>query len=139
MNSTQIIQTWQAIPIQAQISRPQSELEFERLLELLDQITDQMAAKQQAVSQSNLRPLFDLVSTYIFDWEEANEAPILGEPREVLAQLLEEHQVSLKQLEREGVAKQSLLSAILSDKRQISKGLALKLAQRFKTSVAVFL
>jgi HTH-type transcriptional regulator / antitoxin HigA len=139
MKSSQIIKNWQAIPIQAQIKRPQTELEFEQLLELLDDITETLAARSENVEGSSLQGLFDLASAYALEWETANEEPIDATPREVLRQLLEENGLSLKQLEREGIAKQPLLSAILSGQREISKALAIKLANRFHTNVDLFI
>jgi HTH-type transcriptional regulator / antitoxin HigA len=121
------------------IKRPQNELEYEKLLELLDDITETLAARSENVEGSSLQGLFDLTSAYALEWESANEEPIDATPREVLRQLLEENDLSLKQLEREGIAKQPLLSAILSGQREISKALAIKLAQRFHTSVDLFI
>jgi HTH-type transcriptional regulator / antitoxin HigA len=137
MNTIQIIKIWQAIPIQARVERPKSEADYEMLLELLDSVTDEMAV--QSHQNSALNSLFDLASAYALEWEALHEEPIVTTPREVLRQLLEENQLSLKQLEREGLAKQPLLSAVLSGQRQISKTLAIKLAKRFKTSVALFI
>jgi HTH-type transcriptional regulator / antitoxin HigA len=139
MNTNQILKTWQSIPIEARVQRPQTELEYEKLLDLLDSITDDMATRHETIEASALSALFDLASAYVLEWETKHEEPILATPREVLRQLLEENQLSLKQLEREGIAKQPLLSAVLSGQRAISKALALKLATRFKTSVAVFI
>jgi HTH-type transcriptional regulator / antitoxin HigA len=121
------------------IKRPQNELEYEQLLELLDDITEILATRSELVEGSSLQTLFDLTSAYALEWETANEEPIDATPREVLRQLLEENDLSLKQLEREGVAKQPLLSAILSGQREISKALAIKLANRFHTKMDLFI
>jgi antitoxin component HigA of HigAB toxin-antitoxin module len=121
------------------IKRPQTKAEYEQLLELLDDITETLAARSENVEGSSLQALFDLTSVYALDWESANEEPIDATPREVLRQLLEENSLSLKQLEREGVAKQPLLSAILSGQREISEALAIELANRFHTSVDLFI
>jgi antitoxin component HigA of HigAB toxin-antitoxin module len=83
------------------IKRPQNELEYEKLLELLDDITETLAARSENVEGSSLQALFDLASAYALEWETANEEPINATPREVLRQLLEENGLSLKQLERE--------------------------------------
>ena len=138
MNTNQIIKTWQAIPPQARVERPKSQADYEALLELLDSVTDEMATNENT-QNSALNSLFDLASAYALEWEALHEEPIVATPTEVLRQLLEEYQLSLKQLEREGLAKQPLLSAVLSGQRQISKALALKLAKRFNTSVALFI
>jgi HTH-type transcriptional regulator / antitoxin HigA len=121
------------------IKRPQNEAEYRQMLELLDDITETLATRSETVEESTLHPLFDLTSAYALEWESANEEPIDATPREVLQQLLKENALSLKQLEREGVAKQPLLSAILSGQREISKALAIKLANRFHTKVDLFI
>jgi antitoxin component HigA of HigAB toxin-antitoxin module len=121
------------------MKRPQNELEYEQLLELLDDISETLAARSETVEGSSLQALFDLTSAYALEWETANEEPIDATPREVLKQLLEENDLSLKQLEREGIAKQPLLSAILSGQCEIRKALAIKLAARFHTSVDLFI
>jgi HTH-type transcriptional regulator/antitoxin HigA len=121
------------------IKRSQNEIEYEQLLELLDDIAKTLAARSENVEGSSLQALFDLTSAYALEWEAANEVPIDATPREVLRQLLEENGLSLKQLEREGIAKQPLLSAILSGQREISKALAIKLANRFHTKVDLFI
>jgi HTH-type transcriptional regulator / antitoxin HigA len=139
MNPNQIIQTWQAIPVEARVEHPRSESEYEALLLLLDSVTDELAGKGEIIESSALSSLFDLASAYALEWEAMHEEPITATPREVLRQLILENQLSLKHLEREGIAKQPLLSAVLSGQREISKALALKLAKRFKTSVALFI
>ena len=59
-----------------------------------------------------------------------------GSPRDALAFLMDQH--GLKQADLADIAGQGMISAILSGKRDISKQLAGKFAQRFGVSAAVF-
>ena len=139
MNSSTVIKTWENLPETARISRPSSEADYTRLLELLDSITDRMDARGDNPSQSPLTPLFELVLEYVGAWEREHEPAITATPQEVLSELMREHHVSQKDLERAGIAKQALLSMVLSGKREVSLELARKLAAHFKVSVEVFI
>jgi antitoxin component HigA of HigAB toxin-antitoxin module len=83
--------------------------------------------------------LFELALKYVGAWEREHEEPIESSPREVLEELMCERDVSQKDLERAGVAKQALLSVVLSGKRDISLELARKLAGVFEVSIEVFI
>ncbi len=138
MNFSNVLQSWEQIPVTARISRPTNEAEFERLLELLESITDRMETRAENPETSALGALFDLVSEYVRAWEAEFEAEIDATPSEVLEQLMLERNVTQTDLERAGVAKQELLSMILAGKREVSRALAKKLAAFFKVSVEVF-
>jgi HTH-type transcriptional regulator / antitoxin HigA len=139
MNTTTLIKTWENLPATARIARPTSETEFTRLLDLLDDITDRIDARGDNPNNSPLTPLFELALEYVRAWEHEHEEPIGASPREVLNELMRERGVSQKDLERAGIAKQALLSVIVSGKREISLALARKLAVFFKVSVEVFI
>jgi HTH-type transcriptional regulator / antitoxin HigA len=139
MNTTTLIKTWEDLPATARIARPTNDAEYTRLLELLDDITDRMDARGDDPSSSPLTPLFELALEYVSTWEREHEEPIEASPREVLEELMRDRDVSQKDLERAGVAKQTLLSMVLSGKREISLDLARKLAGYFKTNVQVFI
>ena len=139
MNTTTLIQTWENLPETARITRPSTEADYIRLLELLEGITDRMDARGDNPSNSPLTPLFELALEYVGAWEREHEPPITASPREVLEELMRDRGVSQKDLERAGVAKQALLSVVLSGKREISLELARKLAGFFKVSVEVFI
>jgi HTH-type transcriptional regulator / antitoxin HigA len=139
MNTTTLIQTWENLPETARIARPTTDAEYVRLLELLEGITDRMDDRCDNPSNSPLTPLFELALEYVGAWEREHEEPIEASPREVLEELMRERDVSQKDLERAGVAKQALLSVVLSGKRDISLELARKLAGFFKVSVEVFI
>lgn len=83
--------------------------------------------------------MFELALEYVSAWEREHEEPITASPREVLEELMRERNVSQKDLERAGVAKQALLSMVVSGKREISLELARKLATFFNVSVEVLI
>ena len=139
MNTTILINTWESLPATARITRPTTEGEFTSLLELLDIITDRMDARGDNPSNSPLTPLFELALEYVSAWEREHEEPITASPREVLEELMRKRNISQKDLERAGVAKQALLSVVLSGKREISLELARKLATFFNISIAVLI
>jgi HTH-type transcriptional regulator / antitoxin HigA len=130
---------WEAFnEVAAPMFQPiQNEKEYEETLELLNDLTDRMTTPDDA----RYIGLFRLLSERIVVWETVHEAPYFTDtPGHVtLKHLMEEHKVSQYQLEKEGIANQSLLSKILSGKRAISKELAKKLAKRFHVSPGVFL
>jgi antitoxin component HigA of HigAB toxin-antitoxin module len=138
-DTTTLINTWENLPATARITRPTTESEFTSLLELLDSITDRMDARGDTPSNSPLTPLFELTLEYVSAWEREHEEPITASPREMLEELMRERNISQKDLERAGVAKQALLSVVLSGKRGISLGLARKLAGFFKVSIEVLI
>jgi hypothetical protein len=49
------------------MKRPQNELEYEQLLELLDDISETLAARSETVEGSSLQALFDLTSAYALE------------------------------------------------------------------------
>ena len=83
--------------------------------------------------------LFDILTAYITDWENKNLEFPVGEPEDVLRHLMQEHGVSQTDLGREGIASQSQLSNILAGRREISKGLAKRLAIRFSVPLEMLL
>lgn len=68
MNTTTLIQTWENLPETARITRPSTEADYIRLLELLEGITDRMDARGDNPSNSPLTPLFELTLKYVGAW-----------------------------------------------------------------------
>jgi HTH-type transcriptional regulator / antitoxin HigA len=134
-----LLKRWETFnKVAAPIFQPiTNEQEYLESLELLDTISDQMTTPDDMRYIGILRLLCERVA----DWEKVHEAPYFQEtPGYVtLKYLMQEHQVSQYQLEKEGLVNQSLLSKILSGKRSISKDLAKRLAKRFHISPVVFL
>lgn len=117
------------------IRRPQSEADYLELLHLTDELTD-----HYRISDERLAPIFDLLISYISDWEREHEPEIPdATPAQMLEFFMDQHGLSQVDLAREGIADQALLSKILNGKRVISKDLAKKLAERFHITTDVFL
>jgi HTH-type transcriptional regulator/antitoxin HigA len=70
-------------------------------------------------------------------WEDDHVSIEKQSPKEVLAYLMKAN--GLKQTDLAEIVSQGTLSNILKGKREISKQLAKKLAERFSVNVAVFL
>lgn len=140
MLATKILfKRWESFSeVAAPIFQPiMSERDYEEALELLDELTDRMTTPDDP----RYIGLFRLLCERVAAWEEVHEVPYFADtPGHVtLKYIMQEHGVSQYQLEKEGIANQSLLSKILTGKRAISKELAKRLAKRFHVSPAVFL
>ncbi len=111
-----------------------NELEYKHLISLMQDLTDQYHPDDPRVMA-----LFDILATYISDFENKNLEFPVGKPEDVLRHLMQEHGVSQTDLEREGIASQSQLSNVLAGRREISKGLAKRLAARFNVALEMLL
>jgi HTH-type transcriptional regulator / antitoxin HigA len=113
-----------------------SEADYLAKLELVDRLWDETYGEDDP-----RRELVRWLLRNIADWEQVHEAPYFHEVpgHLVLKSLMEEHGVSQRQLETEGLMQQSLASKILRGERGISKTLAKRLGERFHTSPAVFI
>ena len=128
--------TWVAFQNHAHIKRPDTEAEYLELHALLDHLTN-----VYAMDDATFGPLIDLIARYMLEWENTNDpwAATPSTPRDALASLMRDRDVTQVQLERAGVVAQSTLSQILAGKRGVSKGTAKKLGTFFGVSSAVFL
>jgi HTH-type transcriptional regulator/antitoxin HigA len=137
-NFQQITEAWKAFADVAHVKRAQTETDYLRLLELMDDLTDYLAERGEAAEDSAYGPLFDLLADYMLEWEKGEPIPETS-GAEALRFLMAEHGLSQYQLAREGLADQSTLSKILAGKRKVSRELAKKLGTRFHVTPAVFL
>ena len=102
-----------------------------------------MNAKYQLVDQIGeqtdhpFAELLDVVLELMESWEDDHVSIEKQPPREVLAHLIKAN--DLKQTDLAEIVSQGTLSNILKGKREISKQLAKKLAERFSVNVAIFL
>jgi HTH-type transcriptional regulator / antitoxin HigA len=128
--------TWVAFQNHAHIKRPETEAEYLELHALLDNLTN-----VYAMDDATFGPLIDLIAWYMLEWESTNDpwAATPSTPRDALASLMRDRDVTQAQLERADVVAQSTLSQILAGKRGVSKGTAKKLGAFFGVSSAVFL
>ena len=136
MNITKAQHAWSRFQNQVQIKRPTTEGEYLELQAFMDELTS-----RYAMSDPVWEPLIDLVARYMLEWENANDswAQEPATPRDVVANLMRDRNVTQVQLEKAGVIAQSTLSQILNRKRQISKTNAKKLAAYFQVSSALLI
>lgn len=136
--SKQLVKSWgQFYKVGGEVLSPIStEAEYLARLELVDTLWDK--AKDEDDPRMALVRL--LLST-IAEWEKVHEVPYVEgvAGHIVLKSLMDEHHVTQRQLEEEGIMQQSLASKILLGKRGISKALAKRLAKRFHVNPAVFI
>jgi HTH-type transcriptional regulator/antitoxin HigA len=128
-----LAKAWTALQNLATLRPIRNQADFERLHALTDALSDE-------VGDDESHPLFsmlDLTMELIQRWEEEHVVIPDAEPREVLRYLLAEN--DLKQKDLGDVASPTLISDILAGRRDISKGLAKKLAARFHVNVSAFL
>lgn len=91
---------------------------------------------EQPNPSTSTEALIDYVSQLISDYDEKLELPE-AEPRQVLAFLMEQHE--LKQKDLAHLIPQAVLSQLLNGKRDFSASHAKKLAEFFGVSPEVFL
>jgi len=109
------------------------ERDYRKAVAALNALFDAGGASERHPLAGLVEALGKLVEAY-----ESRTHPLpANSSREALALLLEQH--GLRQADLAGLAAQSTISAILSGKRQVSRGLAVKLGKRFGVSSAVFL
>ncbi len=138
MQSVQQITTqWAKVAKNINIKRPETQLEYEALLELIDHITDIVEDPENNLYSG----LLDLAFIYAYDWEEQHQKNIIPEatPKEMLELLMQQKNLKQTDLEKAGVADQALLSNILNGKRNISIALAKRLSNYFKVSSEIFI
>ena len=136
-NVNQIAKSWAKFAEVAQLHRPSNQTEYQNMLELIEHLED--IAGNLESPMNPYYPLYDLATTYVADYEDEHEPTIPdANPKDILEFLMEEHQISQKDLERAGVADQPLVSNILKGERNISKALAKRLGDFFHVSPAVF-
>ena len=112
-----------------------NERDYSRMNKLMNSILEQVGDDEN----HELADLLDVVSTLVGEYE-ARHHPRLpaAEPREVLKFLMEEH--NLKQVDlTDDLGTQSVVSEILTGKRDINIRQARALAKRFRVSPVVFI
>jgi HTH-type transcriptional regulator / antitoxin HigA len=106
--------------------------EYNRAIRIMDEIVDEVGGNEKHPMGALLEYLGEQVKEYE---ERAYPVPDAA-PHKVLRFLIDAH--GLKQSEVEGIP-QSMVSAILSGKRSISKEMAKTLAAKFGVNASVFL
>ena len=124
--------SWQEFDTMAHLRPIHSEMEYDRMVALMNSLLDVAGDDEDHPLSSLLELAGDLVSRY----EQEHHAIAPASPRDALRFLMESR--GLKQEDLRAVVPQSNLSAILAGKRKISATMAGKLGKFFGISPAVF-
>ena len=119
--------------IQTIFSVPHNEKDYNKLVNLLDNLIDEVGNNENHPLTSLMETIGSLIETYESHY--INE--IEGNPIDALNALMQEH--GLKQLDLYEIGSQGVVSEILSGKRQLNVRQIKILSKRFKVSPAVFI
>ena len=119
--------------IQPIFSVPHNEKDYNKLVNLLDSLIDEVGNNENHPLTSLMETIGSLIEAY--ESQYINE--IEGNPIDALNALMEEH--GLKQLDLSEIGSQGVVSEILSGKRQLNIRQIKILSKRFKVSPAVFI
>jgi HTH-type transcriptional regulator/antitoxin HigA len=119
--------------IQPIFSVPHNKKDYNRLVNLLDRLIDEIGNSENHPLASLMETIGSLVETY--ESQHINE--MVGNPIDTLKTLMEEH--GMKQSDLHEIGSQGVISEILSGKRQINIRQIKILSKRFKVSPAVFI
>lgn len=114
------------------LTPPETEADYDALVEALDELLDEIAGESPHPFAALASQMGDLVAAYDAQHYPMPEAP----GHEVLRYLMAEHGLSQSDLPEIGA--QSVVSDILSGKRQLNVRHIRALAQRFNVSTDVF-
>ena len=132
MNSTlqTMKESWK--PLAPLVSVPYTEAEYLERVNLLNELIDEVGENED----HPLASLMEIVGIAVSSYEQ-NYCPIpASTPQDVLAYLMEEHQ--LKQSDLPEIGSQGVVSEILKGKRKLNTRQIQALSQRFGVSSAVF-
>ncbi len=115
------------------LSVPHSKKEYNKIVSLLDLVIDEVGNKQN----HPLAPLLEILGSLVESYEEENFKPIEAKPVDILKFLMEEHNLSQKDMKLLG--SQGVVSEILSGKRELNVRQIKELSKRFNVSPAVFI
>jgi len=119
--------------IQPIFSVPHNEKDYNKLVNFLDNLIDEVGNKETHPLASLMETIGSLIETY----ESQYISDIEGNAIDVLNVLMEEH--GLKQSDLSEIGSQGVVSEILSGKRQLNVRQIKLLSKSFKVSPAVFI
>ncbi len=125
---------WQDLNKLVPLGAITSEKDYKRRVRVMDELLDRIGANES----HRLMPLLDLVTREVEAYEAKQQALPEAAPADVLAFLMEEHNLKQTDLAEE-LGGQSIVSAILNGKRELNTRQVKALAARFNVSPAVFL
>jgi len=126
-----IVKVWP--DIQPIFSVPHNEKDYNKLVNLLDSLIDEVGNNENHPLTSLMETIGSLIETY----ESQYIHEIEGNPLDAMNALMEEH--GLKQSDLSEIGSQGVVSEILSGKRQLTVRQIKMLSKRFKVSPAVFI
>ncbi|MHC8404587.1 helix-turn-helix domain-containing protein [Pseudomonas sp. TMB3-21] len=127
----QVAEHWEFVsPL---LRRPKNQDDYDRLALALDELLEVTGDDES----HPLMSLVDIIGDWIEDWDHKHHPMAEASGAEVLGYLMREHRLSQSQLP--GVGPQSVVSEILSGKRQLNLRQIRWLAERFKVSVETFI
>ncbi|MBP7284420.1 MAG: helix-turn-helix domain-containing protein [Leptospiraceae bacterium] len=115
------------------LSVPHSKKEYNKIVSLLDLVIDEVGNKQN----HPLAPLLETLGSLVEAYEKENLKPIDAKPIEILKFLMEEHNITQKDMKQLG--SQGVVSEILNGKRELNVRQIKELSKRFGVSPAVFI
>ena len=128
---TETIKAW---PVVSKVlSTLHSEEEYDKAVNLLDKLIDEVSKKEDPLKES----LIDTLGTLIKDYEDRNIPEPEGDAIGCLKYLMEEH--NLKQSDLTELGSQGVVSEILTRKRKLNLRQIKALSKRFSVSPAVFI
>jgi HTH-type transcriptional regulator/antitoxin HigA len=127
----QVAEHWQFVsPL---LRKPKTEDDYDMLVQALDELLD-------LVGEDELHPLMslvDIIGEWIEAWDHEHRPMPKASGVDVLRYLMREH--GLSQSDLPGVGAQSVVSEVLSGKRQLNLRQIRWLAERFGVSVETFI
>ena len=112
---------------------PTNEAEYDRLVELLDELIDIVRDDEE----HPLAKMMDVIGVLIEDYEDEHIPEPEGDPISVLRYFMEENE--LKQADLSELGSQGVVSEILNGKRDLNLRQVRALSERFKVPVSVFI
>ncbi|MGD9365861.1 MAG: helix-turn-helix domain-containing protein [Desulfobacteraceae bacterium] len=119
--------------IQNIFSVPHNQKEYNRLVNILDGLIDEVGENESHPLATLMETLGSLIESY----EAQNIPEIEGSPSVALKTLMEEH--DLKQSDLPEIGSQGVISEILSGKRQLNVRQIKLLSKKFNVSPSVFM
>ncbi|WDH23393.1 helix-turn-helix domain-containing protein [Pseudomonas chlororaphis] len=127
----QVAEHWQFVaPL---LRKPKTEADYDRLVQALDELLD-LTGEDEA---HPLNSLVDIIGDWIEAYDLEHRPMPVASGVDVLRYMMREH--GLTQSELPGVGAQSVVSEILSGKRQLNLRQIRWLAERFKVSMETFI
>jgi HTH-type transcriptional regulator/antitoxin HigA len=120
-------------PVAEILSVPRSEIEYQRLTALVDELLNTVSDDETHPLASLLETITTLIEVYEEEHHPVADAP----PSEVLRFLMEEHHLTPNDLPE--IGPQGAILDILNQKRTLNLDNIQKLSKRFHVSPAVFL